>query len=363
MVSYAGRRVLVTGATGFIGGRLAERLAFEHGALVRALVHDWRRAVWISRSGAELIEGDVSREETLRAAVDGCDVIFHCVGVGGSPEQCWAVNVDGTTNLLRAAETGGVGSIVYLSSVAVHGPVLPSRVDESTSLVRTGHPYGDSKVAAEEVMTAYVREHRMRTVILRPTYVWGPRSEWYTVEPARMIRRGTWRLVDNGRGSCHAIYVDNLVDAMLLAGQGGPPGVEVYVISDDQPCTWREFYMDYARMIGVQAIPSVSSARTRLRFFRSADTALGGVQTRLEALRPPGVLRLSSRILRSGVRRMRRLLGVSAPIGDWDILKYAQRYELNTSAVRNRLGYRPALARREGMALTEAWLRDQRIIR
>lgn len=363
MVSYNGRRVLITGATGFIGGRLAERLTFEHGARVRALVHDWQRAVWISRSDADLVHGDVTREETLFPAVEGCDIVFHCVGVGGSPELCWAVNVQGTLNLLRAAATRGVGTVIVLSSIAVHGPELPPRVDEATPLVRTGAPYADSKAAAEDAIAAFAREHSLRVVILRPTYVWGPRSDWYTIDPVRQIRRGTWRLVDGGQGSCHAVYIDNLVDAILLAGHGDAQGVEAFVISDDQPCTWREFFMEYARMVGARAIPSLSSTRAH-RLLRGVDRILGGVQTKLEVARPRSApFHFFFRATRFGARRIRRLLGVSAPFSDWDILKYAQRFELDVSSAQSRLGYRPTISRAEGMALTENWLRDQRVVR
>jgi len=363
VVSYAGKTVLVTGATGFIGGRLAERLVFEHGAEVRALIRDWGQGVWLTRLPVTLIEGDINHRHSLDRAMAGCEIVFHCVGVGGTLDTCLETNVEGTRKVLEAAEAAGVKRVVYLSTSAVHGPNPPENADERAALVRTGWAYGDTKIAAEELIVAFTREHSLPVVILRPTFVWGPRSPWFTVDPIQQILRDTWPLVDHGTGTCHAVHVDNLVDAILLAGQSPAADGQAFLITDDQPSTWANFFLSYARMVGKTSLASVSSKWTRFYPVRKLDQLFDWILQLLSDHMPDvEPLRFSFRVAHFAVRRIRKVAGTQAVFSDWDLVKYARQGRLNTSKAREVLGYRPSVSISEGMRQTEEWLRDQRII-
>ncbi len=113
----SGKRVLVTGGTGFIGGRLVERLILEHKADVRVLVRNFARVPRIARFSVEMLYGDVTNPSDVERAVDGCEVIFHCAALGskGSKEIRRLVNVGGTRNVLEAARHAGANRVVYLS--------------------------------------------------------------------------------------------------------------------------------------------------------------------------------------------------------------------------------------------------------
>jgi nucleoside-diphosphate-sugar epimerase len=357
MVDYSEKRVLVTGGTGLVGGRLAERLSFEHRAEVVILLRDWRRAVWASRVPAKMVEGDVTDPSSLTRAMDGCQVVFHCA-MGDL-----RTNREGTRNVLEAAEAAGVRRVVHLSTVGVHGPNPPDNADESTPMKSVGDAYGDSKIAAEQVITDFTRTYRLGVVTLRPTFVWGPRSEGFTLEPIRQIRAGTWQLVDQGLGDCHAVYIDNLVDAILLAGV--VPGIdgEAFLITDDQPGTWADFFMAYARMLGVASLPSISSKRIESHPLRRLERALTHVHDalgrRMPSLQP---FRLGFRGGRYIIRKVRYLLGPIPIFRDWDLIKYGRRGGLNIAKAKERLGYSPRIPRAAGMRQVELWLRDQRLI-
>ncbi len=359
MVDYSGRKILVTGGTGFIGGRLAERLAVEQQASVRVLVHDWRKAIWVSRADVELVQGDVRDSHAVAQAMRGCDLVFHCVGVGGTLDQCMSINCEGTRNVLESAMTAHVERVVYLSTIAVHGPNPPSHMDENDDFRMTGSPYGDSKIAAEKLIWQFWQERHLPVVVLRPVPVWGPRSPSFTLWPINRMKIGQWFLVDRGRGACHAVYVDNLVDALLLAGVRPTAVGEAFLITDERPCTWAEFFGYYARMLEIR-LPSVRSDIAR--FALPAAECMNRVLAKLEHTPAHEPARFVIRSLRRGLRPVPRLIFPAGALDRSDVRKYAWQGEFNASKARAVLGYRARISMQEGMRETEAWLRDQRII-
>lgn len=239
----------MTGATGFIGGYLAERL-LAMGTRVRVLARRPERAAALADAGAEVVAGDLTIPDTLRGACDGCAVVFHCAAWLGTPytrEVSWAVNAAGTAALADEALVSGVGRFVYLSSIAVYGPVRTGVVTEESPLWRGVELYGDSKIAGE----AAVREAAARglpTVITRPGMVYGPRSRGWTIRLATWVRRGRPAMVAGGHGFSRPIYIDNLIDALLLCGQRPVAGYAFTLVDQDIP--WREFLGHYARIVG-----------------------------------------------------------------------------------------------------------------
>jgi nucleoside-diphosphate-sugar epimerase len=360
MVSYAGRKILVTGGTGFIGGRLAERLAVEEQAKVRVLVRDWRKAVWISRANVELVQGDVRERDSLLQAMQGCEIVFHCAASAGTQDECMSTNVDGTRNVLQCAAALSVERVVYLSSVAVHGPTPPDNANEQDELRLSGDPYADSKIAAEKVVWQFWHECRPPVVVIRPAPVWGPRGESFTLWPLHRMKSGQWLLVDHGRGTCNVVYIDNLVDALLLAGMKDSAVGEALLITDGQPCSWAEFFGYYARMLAIRELRSTGllSARFTLAITERVDRLLYKLQDTPE--REPA--RVLVRAFRRGLRIIRRRLGRFAVFGSWEVAKYAHRGKLNVSKARSLLGYTPRITLNEGMRETEVWLRDQKLI-
>jgi nucleoside-diphosphate-sugar epimerase len=362
MVSYTGRKILVTGGTGFIGSRLAERLALEEHAKVRVLVHDWRKAVWVSRADVELVQGDVRDPDSLAQAMQGCEIVFHCIGVGGTRDVCMSVNVEGTRNVLECAADAGVERVVYLSSIAVHGPSPPDNADEQDEFRLTGSPYGDSKVAAEEVVWQFWEQQRLPLVVIRPTFVWGPRSANFTIGPVERMKAGRWFLVDGGQGTCHAVYIDNLVDALLLAGVKDEAVGQAFLITDGQPCTWAEFFGHYARMLGLDSLPSVSSNSLLMRAMLPPVRLVDRLLATLSGTPAHDPARTLVRGTRFGLRVLRRSLARYASFDRWDMAKYVRRGRLNISKACTLLGYNPRISSEEGMHETEIWLRDQGII-
>ncbi|MGH2348052.1 MAG: NAD-dependent epimerase/dehydratase family protein [bacterium] len=249
--------VLVTGAGGFIGGRLAERLATQ-GLRVRGLVRQTEQAPALAERGIEPVFGDLTRPQDLGPAVSGCAVVFHCAGWMGEPpswEAASAVNREGTRHLLEACLAAGVGRFIHVSTISVYGPTPAMTIDEQTSLWPLGY-YRESKIAAEREVEAASRRG-LETVVVRPGQVFGPGDRRLAGMVLRWLSRGLPVLVDGGWGFCHPLYVDNLVDALLAAAGAEDAVGQVFNLADCD-MHWRQFLGHFARMTGrpLRSVPS-----------------------------------------------------------------------------------------------------------
>lgn len=247
--------MFITGVTGFIGGRLAE-IACERNIPIVGLVRTWSRAARLARLSVRMVHGDVLDPDSLREAMKGCDVVFHCAvdnRVGGEAHR--RVSIEGTANVMQAALEMGVKRVVHLSSVAVYSyRPGPDAASEEGAYRYSGDAYCDGKIDGEKVALRYYREHGLPVTVLRPTIVYGPFGD-YTVDTVALVREGRMVLVDGGTGVCNSLYVDNLVEAMLLTTERDGAVGEVFHISDASPVTWKEYIEAHARAIGDSYLP------------------------------------------------------------------------------------------------------------
>lgn len=235
-MSWSGKRVLVTGAGGFIGSHLVERLIAE-GATVRAFVHynALGSAGWLdgspARSAAKVTTGDINDRESVRAAMDGADIVFHLAALIAIPYSYRApasylrVNVEGTLNVLQTARDVGVGRLVHTSTSEVYGTAQYVPIDEGHPL-QGQSPYAASKIAADKFVEAFHLSFGVPAVTVRPFNTFGPRQSPRAVVPAiitQCLSDGVVRL-----GNLHPTrdfnYVSNTVDGFLRAG--ATPGIE-----------------------------------------------------------------------------------------------------------------------------------------
>ena len=355
MKRYKGKTVLVTGATGFIAGRLVERLLLEEGAGVRVLIRNWTNASWVARLHPDFVEGDVTDSDSVDAAVRGCDAVFHCASGGDSYDGFMRTNVDGTDNVLQASQRHAVERIVYVSSITVHGSRFPTVVDEDTPTVKTGRGYSDSKVAAEELIRQRIQQDALPVVVVRPSFVWGPRAGQFTVGLMAAIKAGSLRVMDGGDFACPAVFVDNLVDLLLLTGLRPEAVGQTFLATDGQGYTWSEFLNGYAQIIGASPLRSLRSASPFTKTASAIVERLGNLLEKLQGNPAPiwkRVIRRSARIVRTGL--MNR--GYPDP---WYLDLYSNRSTVSIQRARNLLGYDPRYSLERGMAMTEQWVLDQ----
>ncbi len=326
-MELADKKALITGATGFIGGRLAERLATEEGVHVRGLARTPAKGQWLADLGVEIVPGDITDPASLQAAMTGCELVFHAaawVSEGGNQADVWAVNVTGTQNMVDAASVGGVERFVHLSSCSVYGSLQQHNIDETTPTRMRGNLYGDSKVAAEEVVFKAYRDQGLPVVSARASQVYGPRSHQFTIRPVEVIKAGKMVLIDGGRHLCKPVYIDNLIDGLILCTTVEAAIGEAINLTDGEPIPWRDFFGAYGRMLSIESFPSVPYAVAWLiGLFNEVKAGLKGKKASLN---------------RGAVKALR------------------SDNSFSNQKARTLLGWEPKVDLNEGMKLTEAWL-------
>lgn len=248
--------MLVTGGTGFVGGRLVAILR-GHGARVRALARPASviPAAW---EGVEVAPGDLADAAGLARACAGMDTVFHVAGfahadAANNPEfaaRHWTVNAEGTFNLLDAAVAAGVRRFVFVSSVKAVGEPGPRCVDERWD-APPATPYGQAKRAAEERVLAVGQETGVHAVNVRPALVYGPGMKGNLARLLGALRRGGFPPLPETGNRRSLVHVDDLVQALLLAAAQPAAAGQTYFVTDGQPLSGRELYLILRRALGL----------------------------------------------------------------------------------------------------------------
>jgi nucleoside-diphosphate-sugar epimerase len=303
---------LVTGATGFIGRHLVRRLVLQ-GRAVRALCLPGTADALdpVTRGLIEIREGDVRDDGSVRGAMRGVGRVFHCAGHvsdWGREEDFVALNVTAVERVLGAAADEKVRRCVHLSSIAVFGVPAPATFDDATPHGPGLDLYSRTKIAGEKAALALHARRGLPVAVLRPPVVYGPMGTW-AEEPVAMIRRGRMFLLGGGKGTCHPCYVENLVDAMLLAAEHPRAVGNAYIVGDDEPITFAEYWNHLARIVGRppirRSIP-VPVARAVATILEARARALG---TRSRPLLTHAAIDHVTAVSRMSIARIRADLG------------------------------------------------------
>ena len=256
------RRVAVTGATGFIGSHVVDRLLREDATSVVALVHTLGKQARLShvdRTRLDVIGADLLAHPTaLMKAFGGCDVVVHAAyGNTGQSVLRWAVTVDGTAAVLAAASKAGVRRLVHVSSLSVYDATAVTVIDEDSPLLETDPmdlSYGQQKLAAERLVFNST-DDRMEVVCVQPTVVYGPWGPLWTVRPLRRLTEDNTALPSGASGCCDVVHVHDVADAIAFLTSAPGASGRRFLVSGPRSTTWGQFY-DYYR--GMLSLPRLS---------------------------------------------------------------------------------------------------------
>jgi len=329
---------LVTGASGFIGGRLAQRLVAE-GQQVRCLVRASSDTSRLEQLGVEIAVGDLTDERSLARAVEGCNYVFHCAALvsdWATTQEITQTNVQGTRSLLEAAAGAGVKRFIHFSTTDVYGHPNANGVatEETHTTNAFSNWYAQSKLLAEAEVRRAESERSLQAVILRPATVYGPGSREVVGEIARAIRSRQMLLVGGGRAVAGLCYVDNLIDAAVLALHHESAPGQAFNVSDGLDVTWRQFTDGLAE--------GLDCAKVRWSVPYWAASGLGFS-------------------LEHGYRLLRRTTGLSTPplLSRQAVQVLGCNQDFSNRRAREMLGWEPRVGYSAGLDATLSWLRRE----
>ncbi len=247
-------RYLITGATGFVGGHVAEACVRKEQTL-SAIVRPSSETGELEKLGAILYRGELSDAKLVRQAVTEADVVVHCaakVGDWGPVDAYRQVNVECLRVLLDACKGQGLSRFIHMSSLGVYPSRHHNGTNETMPLPsRHRDGYSQSKVEAEQLALHYYQEFGVPVTILRPGFIYGPRDRTVMPRIIQGLREGRLRYPGGGEGALNTIFVDNLVDAVFLAAEKDEAVGQAYNLTDGEFVSKRKFIETIANTMGL----------------------------------------------------------------------------------------------------------------
>ncbi|MCK5680103.1 NAD(P)-dependent oxidoreductase [bacterium] len=319
------KKVFITGANGFI----ARSLAMKY----RELGADVCGIDFVADSEWGVVVGDLLDPESWQETLVGVDLVIHCAALvsnTASMDDAWRVNVLGTKLVLDAAVIAGVKRFVHLSSGGVYGFEYVDQQDEETPLRPINHPYVDTKIAAEHLVLATHLRGEIDCTIVRPADIYGPGSKPWVVLPLEMMKAGKFLLPENGRGIFLPLYIDDLVDGIILAAGDEQGKGQIFNLCSDEMLTCVEFFSYHAGWAGAEKVACIPTS-----IANPLADLVGGFT---------------------------RLMGKPSELGRNTMMMLARKHGLKNDKAKRLLGFAPQVKLEEGMRKVEAWLRESQLI-
>jgi nucleoside-diphosphate-sugar epimerase len=322
-------KVLVTGGTGFVGSHLVEAL-LRQGTEVRCLLRKGSGLRWLKGLSIEEVRGDCDDPESLREAVKDVDQVFHLAGVTKAvrEETFFRVNALGTDNLIHACleRNARLQRFVYVSSQAAAGPCRNGRRKTESDECDPVSPYGQSKRLGEDLALAH--QHEIPLVVLRPCAVYGPRdTDMFAY--FKLVSRGI-KPCFSGEGQYYSLcYVEDVVQAILLAATGREAKGEIFFVSDGRTYRMEEI----------------------------GDALAGAMETRAIRIRVPKAILFG---IASFSESLSRISGKPSLISKGKAEEMAQcDWGCDIAKARTLLGFEPRIGLSEGARRTAEWYREE----
>jgi nucleoside-diphosphate-sugar epimerase len=326
-------KILVTGATGFTGKALIRRLLDDGHQVIGLDYKEGHKTAELRGWGAELIIGSVTDPQVVRHCMQGVDVVHHLAAafreMNVPQSHYYDVNVTGTRNVLAAAFEAKVRKFVYCSTCGVHGNVDNPPGGEDAPIQPADY-YQQTKYEAEPIVLEYV-QRGLKATIIRPAAIYGPGDPERFYLIYRRVAKGWFPMIGSGRTYYHPLYIDNLVDALILAMDESKGNGEAYLIADEEYVAIEDLVRRVGRVMNVDL-------KVR-RFPVWPVVAAGHV-----------------------VEKVCKPLGINPPIFPRRVDWYRQNRAFRIDKAKRELGYRPGVSLDDGLRRTYEWYRSEGLV-
>ncbi len=325
-------RIVVTGATGFVGKRLCKALE-ERGYTLRILARSDKEDPYFRSLNAEILRADVTDPAMVGDLMSGADGVVHMAavvgGAGMSDDQFREVHVRATERLLEGAVRAGIKRFLHVSTIGVLGATGRTPVDE-TAPYNVKDIYQITKAEGERAALAHDGNEGMRVTVVRPAAVYGP-GDRRLLKLFRSVARGTFRMIGDGETMIHPVYVDDLVEGMALAFESERAGGRAYILGGPEPVSLNQ-WVDTIAAKAEQPLSALSIPYAPVWVAAVICEALCGV------------LRIAPPLFRRRV----------------DFFVKDRAFSIDRA--RNELGYAPKVDLNEGTERTLAWYKEEGLL-
>ena len=287
MSEQAIKKILITGANGFIGG-----------SLMRYYQNQGQDVVGVDLVGNadDIVEGDISQPDTISQQLQECDVIIHTAALVSNAMQdsdMWRVNVLATRNLIQAAKEHKVRRFVQISSIVAYGNTAEGELDETHPVHADGGSYVLTKLASEHVVLSEQANNDIEVVIIRPGDAYGPGSRPWIIAPLEAIAKNQFMLPEKGEGFFRPIYIDDLVRGIAMASRHPDAAGEIFNLSCEGYMSTKDYFTPHYQWLGKKG-PMLVSTKLALRISAIASK-VADLMGNLNEASPSTVKQLSTK--------------------------------------------------------------------
>lgn len=326
------QKVLVTGATGFTGKRLTEIL-LQRGYEVRVIIRDKNRFAIPADEKLEVIIGDLRNPKDVDHAVKGIQIIFHVAALyrtaGAEPQKYWDTHVKATENLLNSAYRASIKKFIHASTVGIHSHIENPPANENYD-VHPGDIYQLTKWEGEKKAKEFHEKTGLPLVIIRPTPIYGP-GDMRLLKLFKIASKKYSIILGSGEIFYHMVYVDDLVDGMILAAESNISSGEAFIIGGDG-------YISLNNMLNLIS----KNLKKESKIIHLPATPFQVLGTLCEKICIP--------------------LGINPPIYRRRVDFFTKSRAFDISKAKKMLNYSPKISLEEGLSRTAEWYKNEGLI-
>ncbi len=343
------KKILVTGATGFIGARIVEILHLTDKYKVIAGVRNWTNCARIGRFPVEIVNLDILKIDEIRQAVQGVDHIIHCAY--GSED----VTINGTRNVMAVASECEIKRVIHLSTTEVYGKNDTGIINEEIECDFSGNSYADSKLNAERICLEFIKKG-LPITILRLPIVYGPFSRNWTVHIAKMLIGREWDGFGKfGNGKCNLLYIDDLFRAIMVTLENPKAINETFNINGPEVITWNDYISKFNSSLGLGELSNDIKSKSYLKSFYMEPIRIVGGYIRNNHMEIVKRIAEYSEFAKKNIKKIEGKLKSTPSTEQLNIFSRDVIYD--ASKVKKLLNFTPKINIDEGLRLSSQWIK------